>query len=287
MASSLRPFTASLRTPTPRPSANARGRRAAAQPASTHGRWAWLGGMVGALAALALFAPAAWLASGVAYASKGQVLLAQPRGTVWNGSAQLVLTGGAQSKDATALPERLLWTLRPSLQGLRGEVRPICCSAQPMRLLASPRWGGAHLAADDLQLNLPAQLLTGLGTPWNTMNPQGQLVLVAKAVSVDWLNGHAQLGGSATIDVTNLSSPLSTLQPLGDYRVRLAGGALPSLELQTLQGALQLSGSGRWVDSRFHFTGEASAAPEREAALTNLLNIIGRRQGAKSIMSIG
>jgi general secretion pathway protein N len=284
MASSLRPFTASLGTPLR--GTGARGRRAA-PPASTHAGWAWLGGLVGAVAALILFAPAAWLAWGVASASRGQVLLAQPRGTVWNGSAQLVLTGGAQSKDATALPERLLWTLRPSLQGLRGNVLPTCCSSQPTRLLASPRWGGGRLAADDLQLNLPAQLLTGLGTPWNTLNPQGQLALVAKAVSVEWLNGHAQLVGNATIDLTNLSSPLSTLQPLGDYRVSLAGGALPTLELQTLQGALQLSGSGKWVDSRLQFTGEASAAPEREAALTNLLNIIGRRQGAKSIMSIG
>ncbi|MGA8514812.1 MAG: type II secretion system protein N [Burkholderiaceae bacterium] len=264
-----------------------RGLRAASPAAGTHQRWAWLGGLVGALGALAVFAPAAWLASGMAYASNGQVLLAQPRGTVWHGSAQLVLTGGAQSKDATALPERVLWTLWPSLRGLRGELLPVCCSAQPALMLASPRWGGGQLTVTALHLNLPAQLLTGLGTPWNTLNPQGQLAVVADSLSVQWQQGHAQVEGSATIDLTNLSSPLSTLQPLGDYRVSLSGGATPTLELQTLQGALQLSGSGKWVGSRMQFTGEASAAPEREAALNNLLNIIGRRQGAKSLMSIG
>ena len=31
----------------------------------------------------------------------------------------------------------------------------------------------------------------------------------------------------------------------------------------------------------------ASAAPDREAALSNLLNIIGRRNGARSIITVG
>mgnify|MGYP006994992472 CR=1 FL=1 len=57
--------------------------------------------------------------------------------------------------------------------------------------------------------------------------------------------------------------------------------------LETLEGALQLSGSGRWVGSRLHFNGAATAAPGREEALANLLNIIGRRSGARSIISIG
>jgi general secretion pathway protein N len=250
-------------------------------------RWAWLGAILGALGSLTVFAPAAWLAAGIAQASNGQVLLADPRGTVWHGSAQLVLTGGVSSTDATALPERVLWTLWPSLSGLNGEVLPTCCSTAPAKVLASARWGGARLDVTALKLNLPAQLLTGLGTPWNTLNPQGQLLLVSNALSLDWAQGRAQLDGSATLDMTEVSSRLSTLRPLGDYRLSLAGGAAPTVQLETLQGALQLSGSGQWVGSRMRFSGEASAAPEREAALSNLLNIIGRRQGAKSLISLG
>jgi general secretion pathway protein N len=254
---------------------------------ATHRRWAWLGAVIGSFSALALFAPAAWLAIGVAHASNGQVLLADARGTVWNGSAQLVLTGGANSTDATALPERVLWTLRPGMTGLYGEVRPLCCSAQPARVQATLRWGGARLQVTALRLNLPAQLLSGLGTPWNTLSPQGQLALVTDDISIDWTEGRAQLGGSARLDMTEVSSRLSTLRPLGDYRLQLTGGAAPTLQLQTLQGALQLSGSGQWVGSRMRFSGEASAAPDREAALSNLLNIIGRRQGSKSLISLG
>jgi general secretion pathway protein N len=255
--------------------------------APSYKRWAWLGAILGALGSLMVFAPAAWLAAGIAQASNGQVLLADPRGTVWHGSAQLVLTGGISSTDATALPERVLWALWPGLSGLNGEVLPTCCSTTPAKVLASARWGGARLDVSALKLNLPAQLLTGLGTPWNTLNPQGQLSLVSNALSLDWTQGRAQLDGAATLDMTEVSSRLSTLRPLGDYRLSLTGGPAPSVQLQTLQGALQLSGSGQWVGSRMRFSGEATAAPEREAALSNLLNIIGRRQGAKSLISLG
>ena len=95
------------------------------------------------------------------------------------------------------------------------------------------------------------------------------------------------LEGQAQLDALSMSSRLSTLRPMGSYRLTLQGGATPTLGLQTLQGALQLSGSGQWVGQRLRFTGEASAAPEREGALSNLLNIIGRRNGARSLITLG
>jgi general secretion pathway protein N len=67
----------------------------------------------------------------------------------------------------------------------------------------------------------------------------------------------------------------------------VSGGDTPRLNLSTTQGSLQLSGSGQWTDGRLRFEGEASAAPERFEALSNLLNIIGRREGARSIIKVG
>jgi general secretion pathway protein N len=250
-------------------------------------RWGFAGAVLGGLGALVLFAPAAWLSAALQQASNQQFILADPRGTLWNGSAQLVLTGGTDSRDATALPERVQWKLRPSLQGARAQVQATCCSPQPTDVTASPRWGGAHVQISALQLNLPAELLVGLGTPWNTMAPQGKLQLKSDTLSIEWLEGRAALTGTATVDISDISSRLSTLRPLGDYRLTLSGGTLPSLQLQTLQGALQLSGSGQWVGSRLRFNGEATATPEREAALSNLLNIIGRRQGLRSVITLG
>ena len=74
---------------------------------------------------------------------------------------------------------------------------------------------------------------------------------------------------------------------MGSYRTTLLGGETPRLQLETLDGALNLSGTGQWVGSRLRFSGSASAAPDREEALANLLNIIGRRNGASSIITIG
>jgi general secretion pathway protein N len=59
------------------------------------------------------------------------------------------------------------------------------------------------------------------------------------------------------------------------------------LTLSTQDGPLQLTGSGTWGPGGVRFRGEARAAAVDEAALSNLLNIIGRRDGAKSVISIG
>ena len=70
-----------------------------------------------------------------------------------------------------------------------------------------------------------------------------------------------------------------------NWRWALFGGN--EFKLITLEGGLQLSGSGRWVGSKLSFEGIASAAPGYEAELANLLNIIGRRNGSRSIITLG
>jgi len=86
------------------------------------GRWALAGAIVGALVALLAFAPAAWLASSVASATGERLLLTDARGTLWSGSALPVLTGGPGSRDASALPGRLEWSL--AWHGLGAEFAP-------------------------------------------------------------------------------------------------------------------------------------------------------------------
>lgn len=245
------------------------------------------GALAGLVLALVLFAPARWLAQAVARASGGHVLLNEPRGTVWNGSAQLVLTGGPGSSDAAALPERIDWSLRPRLDGVAAQVRAACCSPQPIALRAGWRLGGMALQVGAGTLHWPAATLAGLGTPWNTLQFEGELQLATKGLSVEWIEGRLAMAGGAELVAQNMSSRLSTLRPMGSYRIILQGGATPSLRLDTLEGSLQLVGSGQWVGNRLRFQGTASAAPEREAALSNLLNIIGRRSGARSIITIG
>ena len=52
-------------------------------------------------------------------------------------------------------------------------------------------------------------------------------------------------------------------------------------------GALLLSGRGHLGARGLQLRGEARAAAGQEAALNNLLNILGRREGALTRLSIG
>jgi len=254
--------------------------------------WAWAigGACLGLATSLALFAPARWLASGLAAATENRVRLQEPRGTVWNGSAQLVLTGGEGSRDAMALPERLGWQIRPGLTGASVALQAQCCMPQPWRLDLQPRWTGARVLLADGSSRWPASMLTGLGTPWNTVQPEGTLTLSTRGLTVEWLSGRMLVDGRLVLEANDLSSRLTTLKPMGSYRLTLAGtaGDAPvSLQLETLSGSLTLTGSGQWVGSRLRFDGVASAAPDRVDALSNLLNILGRRDGTRAIMKLG
>jgi len=258
------------------------------------GRWALLGGVLGAVVALAAFAPAAWLAAGVASATAQRLLLADARGTVWSGSAVAVLTGGEGSRDASALPGRLGWSLSWQGLGLSVALRQACCINGELRLALQPGWQRLRLelpAARGAVGQWPAAWLTGLGTPWNTLQPTGSMQLSSPGLSLEVAQGRWRFVGRAELELQGMASRVSTLDVLGSYRLVLAhdpgraDGA--TLSLSTLNGALLLSGNGQWAASRWRFLGQASAAPGSEAVLNNLLNIIGRRQGALSVISIG
>ncbi|MDR0274251.1 MAG: type II secretion system protein N [Burkholderiaceae bacterium] len=251
-------------------------------------RWAWAGALIGLALTLLAQAPARWLAATVERASGQVVQLADPQGTLWNGSARLLLSGGAGSRSLTALPGRVRWTLRPAWGGLQARVRADCCTpAGPLIMRVRPRWGGAQMQVADGQTLWPAALLAGLGTPMNTIEPQGELTLSTQGLSVEWLAGRLLLQGRAEFTARHMTSRLSTVAPLGSYRMALTGGDAPTLELSTLEGALQLSGSGQWAGQRLRFTGEAWAAPGMQAPLGNLLSLLGRMQGGRAQISLG
>jgi general secretion pathway protein N len=253
--------------------------------------WALLGALAGLSLGLLAWAPARWLAWGVAQASQGQVQWLNPRGTVWQGSAQLLLSAGPGSRQPQALPGRLHWTLSPAWSGLRLGWQADCCMDQAARLQARLGWNTLSLNASDHRSSWPAALLSGLGAPWNTLQAEGQLQLRTEALQLHWAQGRMQMQGLVELSLLEMSSRLSPVKPMGSYRIALSGTPegtpTPGLTLSTLQGPLLLSGQGQWVGQRLRFTGEASAAPSHEAAFDNLLNILGRRQGARSLLSLG
>ncbi len=259
------------------------------------GRWSGAGLVVGALIGLVVFAPAAWLAAAVASATGQRLLLTDARGSIWNGSALPVLSGGAGSRDASALPGRLEWRMGLRGFGLELRARQACCLRGEVRALVKPGIGGLSLqllpGESTTVGQWPTAWLAGLGTPWNTLQLGGTLRLTSPGLMVEWVQGRVRFSGEASLDMANASSRVATLETLGSYRLVLRGdaarGDAPSVSLLTVEGALRLSGQGEWVGTGLRFRGEAQAAEGSETALNNLLNIIGRRQGARSVISIG
>jgi general secretion pathway protein N len=255
-------------------------------------RWGWAGVLVGALVALVAFAPATWLAQAVASATQQRLLLADARGTVWNGSAVPLLSGGADSRSAAMLPGRASWRLGLRGLGLELHLRQPCCIADEIVLRLRAGFGGMAVElppGQDLLGEWPAAWLVGLGAPWNSLQPKGTLRLSSPGLSLDVAAGRWRLNGQASLELSDVASSLSPLDRLGSYLLHIdaSGAQGPTLSLSTLDGALELSGQGQWTATQLRFRGEARAAPGFESALDNLLNILGRRQGAMSTISIG
>lgn len=260
---------------------------------SGRGTWAWsfAGALVGVAWSTLQFAPASWLQTAAQVGSAGRLELSDTRGSLWQGSAQLTLRGGAGSSDAARLPGRVQWELRPGLDGwqptLQVRLQADCCTPQAQELVWLPglRSWRLHLAAG--KSTWPAELLVGLGTPWNTVQLQGPVQFSTAGLRLQSSVDRLQVEGALQLELPGLSSRLSTLRPLGSYRLQLQGGEQPTLALQTTEGSLQLQGTGRWTAAHLRFEGEARADAAHEAELSNLLNIMGRRDGARSVITLG
>jgi general secretion pathway protein N len=293
-----------------------------------HRRLAIVGAAVGFVVGVVACLPASLLANAVASATGDKFLLAEAEGTVWSGSAITVLTGGAGSHDASVLPTRLAWTLRPRWNGVSLHLTQDCCLAHGMDLSLRrtldawqvrvigpdergkpaagadkvvPGAGSADAAALAAATPLgqwPMGWLEGRGFPWNTIHPGGVLTLSTHNLSFALKGGHWSTLGSAQVEIRQASSRLTTLASLGTYRVliqpdpstqiRPGDGATRDLVwISTVDGALLIDGRGLIGATGVRIRAEAHAAAGSEAALNNLLNLIGRRNGASSAISIG
>ena len=260
-------------------------------------RWGLVGAVLGLSTAIVVWAPAAWLAKVVASATNEHLLIVDTRGSVWNGSARVILSPGEGSRDASELPQRLGWALRPAWHdggpGVRLTLDQSCCIKPGAPMTASFGMDRLTVRLPDATpeqpwIRWPAAWLAGLGTPWNTLAPDGVIVVSAQGFVFEGKGKAIGVTGLAQVELRDFSSRLAQVSPLGSYRMSLVGGGTaPQLILSTIQGPLQLSGQGSLGATRSQFQGEATAAPGSEAALANLLNIIGRRQGARSIISVG
>jgi len=229
--------------------------------------------IVALIAALAVL-PARWLLW--LTPSDGLLSVVDASGTLWSGSAWIAL-GSPQSRRMLTEPVQWHWN------GLSIDVRHPYLRG-PLKLAAG--LGGLSVSAQ--QATLPAAVLAGLGAPWNTLSPGGQLDLQWRAFSA----GTIAQGTLADIYWRNANSALAPLAPIGDYHLRADGSnGNIKLTLSTDKGVLALTGQGEWNGKRLSFQGQATTADNatqaQRAALVGLLTAIGPNRGGGHVFGTG
>jgi general secretion pathway protein N len=219
--------------------------------------------------------PAAWITPQFAKQTRGHVNLVDPAGSLWHGSATLMLAAGSDMSAATLLPGRIEWTTSfwPLFTGrVRMTMRHSEAMPDPITVDATLRTVNVTPGA----MSVPASLLGGLGAPFNTLDLQGNVQLSWS----DWRSFNREAFGQLTVTLNDASSRISLVKPLGSYRVLFqAQGASSTLDLTTMKGPLMLSGNGTVSAASTSFHGVASAAPEARDNLAGLLNLLGRPTG--------
>lgn len=223
---------------------------------------------------IAVRAPAAWLGDWLE--GHTRVRLLDARGTVWHGSAFIGFSNG---REITRVPGRIEWQVEGLRTGAIGARLTHAWLSAPLHVALA----GEGIAFAKGAARLPAGVLASAGAPFNTLKPGGTL----EASWTDTVLRGAALTGEVQIDWRDASSALSTVAPIGSYRLRVTGrGDGPALELATLSGPLQMQGHGKIEGSRIRFNGTAGAQADMRPALNGLLGVLGMRSGDKVLLVI-
>jgi general secretion pathway protein N len=222
---------------------------------------------------LLVMMPAAWIVPQFTRATGGHVNLVDPAGSLWSGSATLMLAAGSDGSGATLLPGRIQWTTAfwPLFTG-RIDMTMRQTEAMPDAVHVDATTRGATLTGG--QIAVPATLLAGLGAPFNTLNFEGDVKLTWTEFRVLGRNAYGQL----VVTLDDMASRVSRVRPLGSYRVALqAQGANATIDLSTGKGPLILKGNGTVSQGSTTFQGTATSSPDQRENLAGLLNLLGRR----------
>jgi len=257
-------------------------------------RRGWLaasGLLMGVLAGSVIDAPARWVDVALAAATGDRVRLLDPRGTVWRGEALLSVRG---DRARSVLPGRVSWRLHGPAWDGSTFVAPVltlhleCCASSPLRVRLSRQGGSWVIAADAWQTTWDMAWTSALGTPWNTLGLQGLLEVTTEPWEWSPVSGTTPMPVRWQARITDLSSAVSTVRPLGSYRIDGQSSATgTTLSIATEHGALALSGHAHWDGRRLRLDGLAQADPQQLEALSNLLNLLGRRDGPRAHLRIG
>lgn len=233
--------------------------------------------------------PVNWVGGALASQTRCRVILQQPIGTIWQGSAALAFSepNGAESgcREPVAVTERFHWATSCRLLSLGCNTEIQFAALGKSQVI---QWGLGKTQFSANEIKLPANILEGLGNPWSTLRPRGELSARWTDLTLDGFrdvgSSRRSASGVIRIIISNLTSPISPVKPLGAYEIQAnIGQEGINWNLSTTSGPLLLKGQGGLIGkssgNRVDFSGEASASPEAQESLIGLLALLGKKEG--------
>jgi general secretion pathway protein N len=117
----------------------------------------------------------------------------------------------------------LQWHLNFALSESRApilnlKVQASCCMSQAVKLEIRPlqflsTW---QIKVEDHQSNWPAQWLSGLGAPWNTLQPEGALILKTQQLMLELSQQNIHVLGNLSLTALDFVLQTQHLETHGD-----------------------------------------------------------------------
>lgn len=234
-------------------------------------------GVISFCIGLFIYAPAQLMGTVLHQLSKNRLSLAYADGSIWQGNGHILLNNVDQQGDPVDLG-KVTWNTQ-FMQLLAGKFAVHLTWNQGVQFWVTIDSSRVHI--EHATFNLPADIISTLVPSLKAAQLGGQLEVRCENFSL----AKKEILGQLEIDWNQVSSPLSIVNPLGNYHSKLEGkGAGLVVQLNTLSpGPLLIQGSGQWAEnSGFHFEGIAEAEPKAKTQLQELLRVMGNETTADS-----
>lgn len=258
-------------------------------PKPLNTKFAWILGVSVFIFSLIAHAPASLLSYAIAQLDSPQqdnpqqgaqgLLLTQTEGSLWAGKTQVAIVTPA-TQETLGLLE---WAV--SLRHLHSGQIGLTLSwnqtaAATLNVTSLFDMNAIALEVNQLALQLPASVISAFVPSLSAASLGGQLLLNSEHLTLT----QDAIKGLLTVHWNQANSPLSPVNPLGQYQLTLNGlGQALTMQLLTQDGAMQLVGNGEWSKQMgLKFQGAASTTEENKAKLAPLLHIIGEEESPAS-----
>ena len=226
---------------------------------------------------LCIYAPAQLMGSVLNQLSKNRLSLAYTEGSFWQGNGHLLLNNVNQQADPVDMG-KVNWNTQV-MQLIAGKFAAHLTLNQGVPFWVTVDTSRLHI--EHAAFNLPADIISTLVPSFKPAQLGGQLEVRCNNFSLT----KQEILGQLEIDWNQASSPLSMVNPLGNYHAKFEGkGTGLNVQLSTLSaGPLLVEGLGHWAENgEFHFDGIAEAEPISKTQLQELLRVMGNETTAGS-----